>query len=98
MHIFMSVQFNPSKPEIIQRLRKRLTYDNVIETIVKDKAMKLPNRDANCLRENSAFTQLDNMTAFKSMQQQQMDTLREQQKENVMRRATTEHLSIEMAL
>ena len=93
----MSVQFNPSKREMIQGLRKRPTYDNVVEIIIKDKVIKLPNRDAKFLRESPAYTRLDNMTAFESMQQQQMETLREQQKENVMRRAAAEDPSIGMA-
>ena len=58
-----------------QGLRKRPTYDNVVEIIIKDKVIKLPNRDANFLRESPAYTRLDNMTAFESMQQQQMETL-----------------------
>ena len=93
----MSVQSNPSKREMIQGLRKRPTYDNVVEIMIKDKVIKLPNRDAKFLRESPAYTRLDNMTAFESMQQQQMETLREQQKENVMRRAAAEDPSIGMA-
>jgi hypothetical protein len=52
----MSVQFNPSKREMIQGLRKRPTYDNVVEIIIKDKVIKLPNRDAKVLRKSSEHT------------------------------------------
>jgi hypothetical protein len=64
----MSTHFNPSKREMIGGLRKRPTYDNVVETIIKDKVVKLPNRDAKFLRDSHAYSQLDNMSAFESMQ------------------------------
>ena len=93
----MSVEFSPSKREMIQGLRKRPTYNNFVETIIKDKVIKLPNRDAKLLRNSFAYSQLDNMTAFESMQHQQMETLREQQKDNIMKRAAADDPSIGLA-
>jgi hypothetical protein len=89
--------FNPTKREMKQGLRKRPTYDNVVDTIIKDVPIKLPNRDAKFLRDSMAYSQLDNLTAFESMQEQQMSVLREQQKENIMRHAAADDPSVGMA-
>ena len=89
--------FNPTKREMKQGLRKRPTYDNVVNTIIKDVRIKLPNRDAKFLRDSMAYSQLDNLTAFESMQEQQMSVLREQQRDNIMRNAATDSPSVGMA-
>jgi hypothetical protein len=72
--------FNPTKREMLQGLRKKTTYDQVVDTIIKDVPVKLPNRDAKFLRESMAYSQLDNMTAFESMHEQEKNALRQQQR------------------
>jgi hypothetical protein len=42
--------FNPTKREMLQGLRKKPTYDQVVDTIIQDVPVKLPNRDAKFLR------------------------------------------------
>ena len=48
--------FNPTKREMLQGLRKKTTYDQVVDTIIKDVPIKLPNRDAKFLRESMAYS------------------------------------------
>ena len=88
---------NPTKREMLQGLRKRPTYDKVVDTIIKDVPVKLPNRDAKFLRESMAYSQLDNITAFEAMQEQEKNTLRQQQKEIIMQQSAIDAPSLGMA-
>ena len=89
--------FNPTKREMLQGLRKRPTYDKVVDTIIKDVPVKLPNRDAKFLRESMAYSQLDNITAFEAMQEQEKNTVRQQLKELIMQQSAIDAPSLGMA-
>ena len=89
--------FSPTKREMLQGLRKRPTYDKVVDTIIKDVPVKLPNRDAKFLRDSMAYPQLDNITAFEAMQEQEKNTLRQQQKEVIMQQSAIDAPSLGLA-
>ena len=89
--------FSPTKREMLQGLRKRPTYDKVVDTIIKDVPVKLPNRDAKFLRDSMAYPQLDNITAFEAMQEQEKNTLRQQQKEVIMQQSAIDAPSLRLA-
>ncbi len=65
----------------------------IVAVINKDFPIKLPNRDANFLRDSMAHSHF-NMTAFESMQEQQMNTIREQLREIIMRQAAMDAASV----
>ena len=89
--------FNQTKRELFQGLRKKPSYKQVVDAIIKDVPVKLPNRDATMLRNSMAYSQLDNTSAFESMQEQQGNALREQQKEVIMKQAAINAPSLGIA-
>ena len=76
----------PTKAQMFNGLGKRPTYEEVSQEINPDKTKVIyPNRDAKFLREDPRMTQLDGVSCFESMKDQEEATIREQRKETTMR-------------
>ena len=76
----------PSKTQLFSGLRRRPKYEEISQEINPDKTKVIyPNRDAKFLREDPRMTQLDGVSFFESMKDQEEATIREQRKETTIR-------------
>ena len=76
----------PTRAQLFNGLRKRPTYEEISQEINPDKTKVIyPNRDATFLRQDPRMTQLDGVSFFESMKDQEEATIREQRKETTMR-------------
>ena len=65
---------------------KRPSYEEISQEIKPDKTKVIyPNRDATFLRQDPSMTQLDGVSFFESMKDQEEATIKEQRKETTMR-------------
>ena len=76
----------PRKAQMFNGLRKRPSYEEITQEINPDKTKVIyPNRDATFLRQDPRMTQLDGVSFFESMKDQEEATIKEQRKETTMR-------------
>ena len=76
----------PTRAQMFNGLRKRPTYEEISQEINPDKTKVIyPNRDATFLRQDPRMTQLDGVSFFESMKDQEEATIREQRKETTMK-------------
>jgi len=76
----------PTRAQMFNGLRKRPTYEEISQEINPDKTKVIyPNRDATFLRNDPRMTQLDGVSFFESMKDQEEATIKEQRKETTMR-------------
>ena len=73
--------------EMMRGLRKRETYEELINYLLTDQEIiKYPDRYAKQIRESPYLTQLDG-EGMRTMEQQQLQAMKEQEKENALRKA-----------
>ena len=74
----------PSKTQLFSGLRP--TYEEISQEIKPDKTKVIyPNRDAKFLREDPRMNQLDGLSFFESMHEQEAATIKEQRKETTIK-------------
>ena len=72
-------------------LRKKATFNELIDYISRDPdRIKYPNRQAKQLRNGFELSQLDG-EGFREMEQQHLQHMKEQYKENLLRQMATKH-------
>ena len=76
----------PSKTQLFSGLRRRPKYEEISQEINPDKTKVIyPNRDAKFLREDPRMTQLDGLSFFESMHEQEAATIKEQLRETTIK-------------